>query len=89
MWKDLGVELLDAGSDDALNIISNSNDVIKCCSAMFQLWLDRQPNASWRQLIEALEKLQLNYLANDIKSKLTISLLESSDGLLAIEDRYS
>ena len=85
-WKDLGIELLGVGSNDALNVISNSNtDVMKCCSAMFQLWLDRQPNASWRQLIEALKRLQLNYLADQIESKLIITLLKC-DGSLLIEN---
>ena len=87
MWKDLGAELLGVGSNNALDIISNNNnDVMNCCSAMFQLWLDRQPTASWGQLIEALKQLQLNYLADHIKSKLAISLLESSGGMLIIEN---
>ena len=87
-WKDLGIELLEVGNDEALDVISNNNsdsDVEKRCSAMFRLWLDRQPNASWRQLIEKLEQLQLNYLANQIKSKLEIPALESSAGLLGID----
>ena len=41
---------------------------------MFQLWLDRQPSASWRQLIEALKQLHLNYLAGQIESKLMADL---------------
>jgi len=40
-WKDLGIELLGADNNDALDVISkNNNDVMRCCSAMFQLWLD-------------------------------------------------
>ena len=86
MWKDLGVELLGEGSNDALDVIENSKgDVMSCCSAMFKLWLDRQPTASWRQLLQALKQLQLNYLANQIESKLTTPVLEPSPGLLPIE----
>ena len=82
-WKDLGIELLGADNNDALNVIShNNNDVMKCCSAMFQLWLDRQPTASWKKLIEALNQLQLNYAADQIKSKLILQ--ESDAGLLRI-----
>ena len=45
MWRDLGIELL--GSSNALDVINNNNnDIRNCCSAMFQLWLDRQPTAS-------------------------------------------
>ena len=81
-WKDLGIELLGVGSNDALNVIqSNNSDVTKCCSAMFQLWLDRQPTASWRQLIEALKHLQLNYLAYQIESKLMMPVVDPNAGL--------
>ena len=81
VWKDLGIELLGVGSNDALDVIKNSNgDVTERCAAMFQLWLDRQPTANWRQLIEALKQLQLNYLATQIESKLAIPVLENSAG---------
>ena len=84
-WKDLGRELLGVRNNDALDTIStNNNDIRNCCSAMFQLWLDRQPTASWRNLVEALKQLQLNYLADQIKLKLTTSVLEPSNGLLTI-----
>ena len=70
------------GGNDALNVIqSNNNDVTNCCSAMFQLWLDRQPTASWRQLTEALKQLQLNYLASQIESKLMTPDVDPSAGL--------
>ena len=48
---------------------------------MFQLWLDRQPTASWRQLTEALKQLQLNYLASQIESKLMTPVVDLSAGL--------
>jgi len=59
---------------------------MNCCSAMFQLWLDRQPTASWAQLIAALKQLQLNHLASQIESKLTVPVLEysTSAGLLCV-----
>ena len=84
-WKDLGVELLGEGSNDTLNIIKNDNsDVRDRCSAMFQLWLDRQPTASWRQLVQALEQLKLNYLAKQIELKLTTPHLDPVTGLLTL-----
>ena len=86
MWKDLGVILLGSENNDALEVIKNDNsNVMGRCSAMFQLWLDRQPSASWRQLIQALKELHLNYIAHQIESKLIIPVLESSAGLLLIE----
>ena len=83
MWKDLGVELLGTGSNDDLEVIKNNNtDLRDRCSAMFQLWLDRQPTASWRQLIQALKGMRLNHFAHQLESKLTIPVLDSSFGLL-------
>ena len=82
IWKDLGVELLGEGDNDALDVIKNNNsDVTTCCSAMFQLWLDRKPTASWRRLIQALKQLKLDYLANQVESKLiTAPVLEIAAG---------
>ena len=86
MWKDLGLELLSTGSNDALEVIKNNkSDVMDRCSAMFQLWLDRQPTASWRQLIKALKRLHLSNIAHQIELKLTTPVLESNTGLLSIE----
>ena len=85
-WKDLGMELLGVGSNDALEVIKNSNsDVTDCCSAMFKLWLDRDPKASWEKLLQALKEIQLNFLATQIESKLQTAVLEPSSGLLPID----
>ena len=37
---------------------------------MLSLWLQRQPEASWRQLIEALKVTDLDYIATDLEGKL-------------------
>ena len=71
IWKDLGRELIPK-SDAALGGITASakGDVITCCSKLFELWLQRQPEASWRQLIEALKEVKLTTLAVEIQEKL-------------------
>ena len=73
-WYDLGIELLDDGNLQALDEIQKNNprDASMCCTKMFQLWLERQPDASWRQLIQALREpnIELNELANTIEQKL-------------------
>ena len=76
------MELLGEGSSDALDVIKNDNsDVTSCCSAMFRLWLDREPTASWSKLIQALEQLKLNHLAKEVQSKLiTAPVLEPAAG---------
>ena len=38
---------------------------------MFSLWLQRQPEASWRQLMNALANVKLESLASEIESLLT------------------
>ena len=74
-WKDLGRALM-PNSDAALGTIAgNANgNIITCCSGLFQLWLDRQPKASWRQLITALEEAKLENLAAKIQEKLEPSV---------------
>ena len=54
-------------SVDRLNVIKTKKDVTQCCSAMFSLWRERQPKASWNQLIEAMKEVKLDTLADGIK----------------------
>ena len=73
-WHDLGIELLGDESLQALDEIEKNypRDASTCCTKMFQLWLERQPEASWRQLIQALREpnIEMNELANTIEQKL-------------------
>ena len=43
---------------------------MKCCSKMLSLWLQQKTEASWNQLIEALEQVKLNRIAKGIKNHL-------------------
>ena len=76
VWRDVGRELLGdllgEEVESELNAIAvNSRDnVIKCCSGMFSLWLERQPEASWRQLINALRNVKLVSLATNVENLL-------------------
>ena len=81
LWKDLGIELMGQAGVNDLNIISANKrgDVIQCCSSMFSLWLERQPEASWKQLIMALIKIQLNHLASEIKKSLKAEQSQNSE----------
>ena len=73
-WHDLGIELLDQDDLVELNNIraQYSLDVNECCKEMFQLWLRKQLNASWNQLIEALRQpgIELDTLASKIEQML-------------------
>ena len=70
----MGIELLAEEDVQALDEIQRNNprDASTCCTKMFQLWLERQPDASWKQLVEALREpnIEMNELANTIEQKL-------------------
>ena len=70
-WKSVGLELM-PGSNAELNIIqvNSQGNVISCCSSLFDLWLQRNPHASWEHLIEALNIANLNDLATKIEGML-------------------
>ena len=74
-WKDVGRELLPGSGSDvdaALNIIevNSQGNVIRCCSSLFDQWLQRDPDASWELLIKALKIAHLNNLATEIEGML-------------------
>ena len=73
-WYDLGTELLDFEDVKNLDLIeaNHPSDLDKCCVKMFQLWLRKQPSASWNQLIEALRQpdIELHTLATKIEQML-------------------
>ena len=67
-WHDIGLELLVGYNAVVLNQIRTNypTDVNKCCTEMFNEWLQRVPDASWNQLAEALKKVGLNTATKDI-----------------------
>ena len=76
-WYDLGIELLHCEDDeDELDKIEfeHPRDLDTCCRKMFQLWLKKQSNASWNQLIEALRQPSIKLVA--FASKVEQSLLK-------------
>ena len=78
-WKKLGLELLenDPYAYQDLDIISqNYKHVDTCCEKMFSLWLQKQEDATWTQLIDALKALNLNKIASNIRKCLQPSHAE-------------
>ena len=65
-WRDLGLELLD--SNMILNVIEfdHPRDIDTCCRVMFEKWLDKTPDASWSQLVTALNNIEMNTAADAI-----------------------
>lgn len=71
-WYDLGVKLLE--DDECIAMLNqiqydHSLDTDTCCTKMFQLWLEKQPTASWSHLVESLRQpsVSLNELASRIE----------------------
>lgn len=65
-WRDLGVQLMIPS--EQLDIIKENNQDIKsCCTKMFLYWLQVDTTATWNKLIKALEDINHNALAEDIK----------------------
>ena len=69
-WSKLGIDLLGENEEFKIIMEKYSNDDEKCCSEMFRLWLDRDPKASWNQLIKSLSKINLETLVKQIKQEL-------------------
>ena len=74
-WKDLGTELMpDAEAELSAISAEHPNSLVKRCSSLFQLWLQKESNASWKQLLDALKKVNLNHLATQIEEMLVSSV---------------
>ena len=74
-WFDIGVELFDVVDEPVLNAIEDDHprDADKCADEMLRYWLDRQPDASWNQLIQAFKapNIKLEALALKIEEMLS------------------
>ena len=67
-WTDLALELdLPSKTVDTLDIdYTRTKDK---CRRMFDVWLERTPDACWCEIIEALKMIKLSRLATDIEAK--------------------
>ena len=74
-WYVLGVKLLKEDQESQLDIIKSNHpsDNQMCCMEMFWYWLSTNTDASWQQLIEALQLpiVKLPVVAADIEKMLT------------------
>ena len=71
-WKDIGVHLLHPAviNNRVLEVIEadHPRSVERCCKSMFEKWLDTQKDASWNQLVEAIEAIELHAFASTLKN---------------------
>ena len=73
-WYNIGLNLLDKEDAHELDLMKydrKKGNTSKCCREMMKLWLRKQPNASWDQLVGALrsENVKLNDVASKIERK--------------------
>jgi len=57
-----------------LNIIAKDHpqDAVSCCKCVLEKWLDTTADATWNQMLRALESpsIGLHHLASEIKCKM-------------------
>ena len=74
-WYDLGAVLLEERQERQLRVIESTygSNVKRCCSAMLRYWLDKQPEATWHQLVTALRSpgVDLDAVASHIEENYT------------------
>ena len=70
-WWQLGKVLLDQDVQK-LDKIDDSDDNEACCLEMFRVWLNRQRNASWSELIAALKEVELIATAEAVGEQLRL-----------------
>jgi len=86
MWQDIGIQLLDPRHVQEVQLLRTSReDQRTCCMLMFQLWLDRQPSATWSDLLQALREphIGLNFVASTIEEEILQPLTTVSEGTYA------
>ena len=73
-WRDIGEHLLPHTLVDnrVLEVIAanHPHSVEECCKRVFEKWLCSQDDASWNQLIEAINAIGLNHIASKLEKHL-------------------
>ena len=68
-WYDFGIQLLEDECVHKLDVIEKNHpqDVERCCTEVFNYWLQIDPEASWNKIIAALEAIGKRVLAKEVK----------------------
>lgn len=76
-WCVLGTQLLEEKYISQLDVIerNNPNDAESSCYKMFKYWLEVDIKASWNKLIDALEEIGQNTLADEMKQDILKGIL--------------
>ena len=78
-WYMLGVKLLKEDQGSHLDVIKSDHtgDNQMCCMEMFSYWLNSNTDATWQELVEALQSpaVKLAVVAADVEKMLTGSYI--------------
>ncbi|XP_065918803.1 uncharacterized protein [Dysidea avara] len=86
-WYDIGLELLEPVDEPNLRIIkSNRLGKVESCAEMLELWIDRQPNATWNQLIKALKAPGIEL--HSVAAKIGNMLIRPNKGSSLVATQY-
>ena len=66
-WYELGLELVDSNKVLKVIEVDNPRNINTCCRVMFEKWLEKTPNASWSQLVTALDNIKMNTAADVVR----------------------
>ena len=66
-WYEIGLELVD--SNKALKAIEadHPHNTNTCCRVMFEKWLEVKSDASWSQLVSALDNIKMKAAADVVR----------------------
>ena len=88
-WHTLGIQLdLTTSQLNSIHVTYHVHGVDRLKTEMFDVWLQSSPNASWADLITALEAMGINSVAGDIRAAYLHTapgiMLSYFDGLLLL-----
>ena len=71
-WHNVGIYLLE--KPNVINIIRRDypSDLGSCCMQMLEYWLKVDDEASWNKLIDALQRIHLNGIAERIRQDILL-----------------
>ena len=72
-WESQGIYLIPQHEVSIIEANCKSRGVVACCQRMFSRWLERDPQASWGQLVEALKNIDHGTLACELEHWLLAS----------------
>ena len=56
-WKEIGLLLELPTTHLCIIEVDHPNNCVNQCTAMFHLWIERDPYATWKKLIEVLDEI--------------------------------